>query len=121
MPPQRYSLINSVNILVIIIESPANAYGPKLSAIPDYMAGYHGGKAGILHGLADSESASDRYQDIPRNVFRVFFRREKLRPRHDDCRNTDKEEHIQAHTWNGLFHDWQLSYRRPHNHKDQQS
>ena len=35
--------------------------------------------------------------------------------------HADKEEHIQAHTWNGLFHDWQLSYRRPRNHKDQQS
>ena len=85
------------------------------------MAGYHGGKAGILHGLADSEGTSDRYQDIPRDVFRVFLRREDLSPRHDDCRNADKEEHIQAHTWNGLFHDWQLSYRRPRNHKDQQS
>ena len=45
--------------------------------------------------------------------FVYFFGGKIFSPRHDDCRNADKEEHIQAHTWNGLFHDWQLSYRRP--------
>ena len=52
----------------------------------------------------------------------IFLGREKLRPRHDDCRNTDKKkEHISAYFGTASFTTGNSLPVAPRNHKDQQS
>ena len=78
------------------------------------------GKARILHPLGNGKSAGDGHQHVPRQILAVFARIEDARPCHDDGRDADEEEHVEAKAWNVLADEGQLAHRGADYHEEKQ-